>query len=143
VDFVERTPGSFVELRLSYKPPRLEELSLDDPDAEAVITAALDGPQYYALCSSHPMARYRRLSVSTQFPIRPEPMIYRFNSQNETWFRITEALRYDDQNPVRYDLTDDIHPSGEVLPNSWTRYRYFSFDTGHFPPLNFLVCFQA
>ncbi|KAJ7828052.1 hypothetical protein B0H14DRAFT_2452446 [Mycena olivaceomarginata] len=125
VDFVERNPGSFVELCLSYKPPRLEELSLDDPDAEAVITAALDGTQYHALCSSHPMAHYRRLSVSTQLPIRSEQMIYRFNSQNETWFRITEPLRYDRQNPVWYDLTDEIDEldPGEVLPNSWTRHN--------------------
>ncbi|KAJ7712071.1 hypothetical protein B0H14DRAFT_689969 [Mycena olivaceomarginata] len=63
------------------------------------------------------------LSVSTQLPIRSEPMIYRFNSQNETWFRITESLRYDYQNPVRYDLTDGIHHLGEVLPNSWTRHN--------------------
>ncbi|KAJ7871705.1 hypothetical protein B0H14DRAFT_207096 [Mycena olivaceomarginata] len=63
------------------------------------------------------------LSVSTQLPIRSEPMIYRFNSQSETWFRITESLCYDRQNPVRY-VMDDIHPDpGEVLPNSWTRHN--------------------
>ncbi|KAJ7712065.1 hypothetical protein B0H14DRAFT_689913 [Mycena olivaceomarginata] len=123
VDFVERNPGSFVALWVSYKPPQLEELSLDDPDAEAVITAALDGTQYHALCSSHPMRHHWALSVSTQLPIRSAPMIYRFNSQNETWFRITESLRYDHQNPVRYDLMDRIHHPGEVLPNSWTRHN--------------------
>jgi hypothetical protein len=127
------------KLRFFYEPPRLEELSLDDPDAEAVITAALDGTQYHALCSEHPMRHYWALSVSTQLPIRSEPMIYRFNSQNETWFRITESLRYDHQNLVRYDLTELFHHPGEVLPNSWT--RYFSFDTGYFPSLNFLVFF--
>ncbi|KAJ7887317.1 hypothetical protein B0H14DRAFT_3856416, partial [Mycena olivaceomarginata] len=36
VDFVERNPGSFVPLWVSYKLPQLEELSLDNPDAEAV-----------------------------------------------------------------------------------------------------------
>ncbi|KAJ7887316.1 hypothetical protein B0H14DRAFT_1275173 [Mycena olivaceomarginata] len=63
------------------------------------------------------------LSVSNQLPIWPEPMIYRFNSQNETWFRITKPLRYDHQNPVRYILRDISDPSGEVLPNSWTRHN--------------------
>jgi hypothetical protein len=143
VDFVESNPGSFNTLQVSYKPSRLEELSLDDRNAEAVITAALDGPQYHALCFSHPMAHYRWLSVSTQLLIQPKTEIYRFNSQNETWFRITKSLRHDRQNPVWYDLTDDIHPDpdlGEVLPNSWT--RYFTFDTGYFPPLNFLVFFS-
>jgi hypothetical protein len=122
VDFVERNPGRFSVISVAYKSPRLEDLSLDDPDAEAVITPTLDGTQYHALCSTHPMRHYWTLSVSTQLPIRSEPMIYRFNSQNETWFRITESLRYDHQNLVLYNLTDDIHPdTGEVLPNSWTR----------------------
>jgi hypothetical protein len=141
VDFVERNPGTFKVVCVAYTPPRLEDLSLDNPDAEAVITAALDGTQYHDLCSWHPMRHIWGLSVSTQLPIRSEPMIYRFNSQNETWFRITESLCYDHQNPVWYNLMDRIPHLGEVLPNSWT--RYFSFDTGYFPPLNFLVCFQA
>jgi hypothetical protein len=141
VNFVEGNQGSFTVVGISHKHPRLEELSLDDPDAEAVITAALDVTQYHVLCSWYPMAHHRRLAVSTQPPIRPEPVIYRFNSQNKTWFRITESLRYDRQNPMRYILRDTSDPSAKVLPNSWT--RYLSFDTGGFPPLNFLVCLQA
>jgi hypothetical protein len=42
---------------------------------------------------------------------------------------------------VRYIRQDTSHASGEVFPNSWT--RYFSFDTACYFPLNFLVFFQA
>ncbi|KAJ7887348.1 hypothetical protein B0H14DRAFT_1275493 [Mycena olivaceomarginata] len=124
VDFVERNPGSFSIVAAPYTTtPVWRNYHWTTPDAEAVITAALDGPQYHALCSSHPMARYQWLTVSTQL---------QFGLSNDLTVSILKMrpgsgsqslFRYDRQNPVRCILRDTSDTSGEVLPNSWTRHN--------------------
>ncbi|KAF7353367.1 hypothetical protein MSAN_01525300 [Mycena sanguinolenta] len=97
---------------------RLENILLDDPNAEAMVISNLDEDKYHELCSMPLMAEWRTFSVSTQQPIQG-PTILRLDSKQRELFEIARAFDPSQE--------DELHwlnygAQGEVLPNSWRRY---------------------
>ncbi|KAJ7722048.1 hypothetical protein B0H14DRAFT_582348 [Mycena olivaceomarginata] len=71
--------------------PHLEDLSLESPDAEAILISNFHEGDYHELCALPPVAKFRPLLVSTRLPIDwLGSIIFRSNS---TWIRLTEPLR--------------------------------------------------
>ncbi|KAJ6465873.1 hypothetical protein C8R45DRAFT_910722 [Mycena sanguinolenta] len=106
---------------------RSENMSLDDPQAEAMVISSLDKGKYHELCSMPSIAQYRTFAVSTQLVIRQEPMIFRSDTKQQILFRIPEAL---DQGPVHW--RDYGVGEGRILSNSWTRYHSSQTSNLHF-----------
>jgi hypothetical protein len=121
---------------------RFENLSLDSPDAEAILISNFHEGDYHELCSVPPIAKFKAFSVSNRFPTDwLGSMIFRSNS---TWFRLTEPLRLGGyEGPLTWNHTitrAECEP--KVLANSWI--RYCGLDTDNLLPSLFVfkVSFQ-
>ncbi|KAF7373703.1 hypothetical protein MSAN_00581300 [Mycena sanguinolenta] len=97
---------------------RLENVSLKEPDAEAMVISSLGEDKYHELCSMPSIAEYRTFTVSTQLCIQPKPEIFRLDSEQQALFRMPAAL---DLEPVQWQ--DYGVRESEILSNSWTRYH--------------------
>ncbi|KAF7353359.1 hypothetical protein MSAN_01524500 [Mycena sanguinolenta] len=97
---------------------RLEDVSLDDPNAEAVIIPTIDEDEYHDLCALG--AHMRSLTVSTRHLICRGLTIFRSNPQHHTLSKITESL--DISVSSHHDEWLIFQDSGEVMDNSWIRY---------------------
>ncbi|KAF7345753.1 hypothetical protein MVEN_01595600 [Mycena venus] len=120
VDLVQnpKTEGDFYPVG-SGEPvnvPRLKDISLDHPDAEAVVISTLDEGEYHQLCSGSPIAQPCILAVSTQLSMSTGPIISHSKSNHGTLFRITKSLGPNFAVPRRN------HDGGKIMENSWIRY---------------------
>lgn len=107
--------------------PRIGNVSLNDPRAEALIISGLNDEDCHALCFRAPIAKPRALVVSTELPIWPTN-IFCLNSQEWTLSKVSEPLDID------FDILKWSHAGRrEEVANSWS--RYVDFDTDSFPLL--------
>ncbi|KAF7353330.1 hypothetical protein MSAN_01521200 [Mycena sanguinolenta] len=114
--------------------PHLENVSLDDPNAETMIVSHFDEDEYHELCSVYPNAKSKGFAVSTELSIQPVPVIFRsiqlepFHSDSfnkGTLFKMAEAPDVGYEQDLRWDCGG---VQGNVLPNSWTRYDFCQGD---------------
>ncbi|KAF7373646.1 Multidrug resistance-associated ABC transporter [Mycena sanguinolenta] len=96
---------------------RLENVSLAEPDAEAMVISGLSEDKYHDLCSMPSIAQYRAFTVSTQLCIQQKPMIFRLDSKQQVLSRIPAALDVEPVHWQNYGIEE-----GEILSNSWRRY---------------------
>ncbi|KAF7353365.1 hypothetical protein MSAN_01525100 [Mycena sanguinolenta] len=100
---------------------RLENVSLEDPNAEALIISSLDEDEYHQLCSMPVTAHSSTFTVSTRLPIPRGPAIFRPDFEKRTLSRITQGLHVG--GGQKRDIGwFDYGIQGEILPNSWMRY---------------------
>ncbi|KAJ7804406.1 hypothetical protein B0H14DRAFT_1617560 [Mycena olivaceomarginata] len=129
VDLVQdqETPTLFEFIRFyqTVNFPRLENVSLNGSDAEAVIISNLDDDILHEFFSAPNMAQCRWFHVSARLSFRLGPTIFRWNIQPRTLVPITEPLggNYD----IYYDLRwwdvgrQEYEP--KLMTNSWMRYH--------------------
>ncbi|KAJ6464369.1 hypothetical protein C8R45DRAFT_1023831 [Mycena sanguinolenta] len=119
VDFTQKqeTDIEFPWWEESIK-PRVENVSLDDPSAEAVIILNLNVNQYHQLCCWRPQADFRRFEASAEHLIGPA--IFWSDSQHGICLRITEPLDLPNEQELRWGGYGTVE--GVVLSNSWIRY---------------------
>lgn len=117
-------------LLVSGKVPRLENVSLDDANAETAIISTLDVDEYHDLCSDYPISQRREVTVSTQLPIPLGSMFFHSRSQPEALFTATGPLYLNFK--VSSWSNEEIE-QGQLMANSWI--RYFTLATVYFPPL--------
>ncbi|KAF7353284.1 hypothetical protein MSAN_01516300 [Mycena sanguinolenta] len=97
---------------------RLENVTLDAPDSEAMVISSLSEDLYHQLCSEDPIAKSLYFQVSTEHPVGPG--IFRSDSQHGTCVRITEPLQILPDKEL--DWNNYGNAPDELLPNSWIRY---------------------
>ncbi|KAF7353364.1 hypothetical protein MSAN_01525000 [Mycena sanguinolenta] len=131
--WIRRTTGELCvdlvqEPEMNAEPPwwsyaaqiHLEDVSLDDPNAETAIISSVDEYDYHEICYSPPIAQFRTFGVSTHLMVRRGAMIFRVDSQHGTLLSITEPLDVGRKQKLRWEHHGGI---GEVLPSSWIRYH--------------------
>ncbi|KAF7337201.1 hypothetical protein MSAN_02272400 [Mycena sanguinolenta] len=99
---------------------RLENISLDDPNAEALVITSLDKNKYHELCSTDPTARYRWLSIPSRLPIPCWPTLSQLDSNRRALRMLTKPLDFHPEVELAWD-TDRVREY-KVFPNAWTRY---------------------
>ncbi|KAJ6464395.1 hypothetical protein C8R45DRAFT_498925 [Mycena sanguinolenta] len=125
--------------RESFQVRQLENVSLDDPNAEAAIISKFNEDEYHQLCSVYPIAQNWTFYVSTELSIQLVPTIFRsiepesisFDSDSfepGTWIKTAEAPDVCYEPELLWEQYGGVQ--GDVLPNSWTRY-YFGFNVVH------------
>jgi hypothetical protein len=99
--------------------PRLKNVSLDNPHAEAAIIPNLHEDNYHNLCTWPHIARFRSFNIPTQVPIRTGTIVVCLNFGSLV--KIAEPLDLDCG-----DLEDWCtlaqEDKGKILANSWIRY---------------------
>ncbi|KAJ6472457.1 hypothetical protein C8R45DRAFT_411541 [Mycena sanguinolenta] len=120
LDLVQGPPTDFGRPWWKAHILRLDNLLLDDPNAEAAVISNLTEEEYHELCSMPSIAGYWTSTVSTQQPIELGPVIFRSDSSRQTLFKITQALDLDHEQELRWRGCGVRE--GESLPNFWTRY---------------------
>ncbi|KAF7353331.1 hypothetical protein MSAN_01521300 [Mycena sanguinolenta] len=116
----------------SFQVRQLENVTLDDPNAETVIISNFIEDEYHRLCSVYPFGWARTFLVSTELSIQLVPAIFRSDgpysdsSEQGTLYKIAEAPDAGYEHDLRWHCE---RVQGDVLPNSWTRYS--SFNTIH------------
>ncbi|KAF7337212.1 hypothetical protein MSAN_02273600 [Mycena sanguinolenta] len=99
---------------------RLENISLDDPSAEALVISSIDEGKYHTLCSAHPRAKWRWLSISPRLPISHWLALCQLDYTQRTLFMITKPLTFGPEAELVWKIPPER--AVEVLPNSWMRY---------------------
>ncbi|KAF7337203.1 hypothetical protein MSAN_02272600 [Mycena sanguinolenta] len=99
---------------------RLEKISLDDPNAEALVISSLDKTKYHKLCSKYPIAQWRSFSISPQLLVSHWPTLFQLDSKQSTSLMLTDPLDFVPKMELAWVIYRGL--KGEVLPGSWTRY---------------------
>ncbi|KAF7337208.1 hypothetical protein MSAN_02273200 [Mycena sanguinolenta] len=102
---------------------RLENISLDDPNAEALVISSLDTNKYHELCYDDPIAQFRRFSISPRRPIWCWLTLYQLDSERGTLLMHTKPLDFGPEVELAWGIYGVREH--EVLPNSWMRYLGF------------------
>ncbi|KAJ7830634.1 hypothetical protein B0H14DRAFT_2806730 [Mycena olivaceomarginata] len=119
LDLVGEMESDFA-LLVSGKVPRLENVSLDNANAETAIILTLHVDEYHDLCSDYPISQPREVTVSTQLPIPLGSMFFHSRSQPEALVTVTEPL---DLNFKVSSWSNEEIEHGELMANSWIRYN--------------------
>ncbi|KAJ7804402.1 hypothetical protein B0H14DRAFT_1617507 [Mycena olivaceomarginata] len=124
VEDLETSAFPFGHVWIPVNVPRLENVSLNDSDPEAVLLSNLDDDKWHDLFLVPLSARARSFSVSTELSFRLGPTIFRWNTQLRTLVPVTEPLCLGCD--VDYDLRwldrRRQERKQKLMANSWMRY---------------------
>ncbi|KAF7337205.1 hypothetical protein MSAN_02272800 [Mycena sanguinolenta] len=112
--------GPLLDMTRQERTLRLENITLDDANAEALVVSSLDEDKYHKLCSRDPIAQWRRCSISPRLPICYPPTVCQLDSKQKTLVMLTKPLDFHPEIKLAWDI-HRVHEQ-EVLPNSWMRY---------------------
>ncbi|KAJ6464572.1 hypothetical protein C8R45DRAFT_1024428 [Mycena sanguinolenta] len=100
---------------------RLKNISLDDPNAEALVISSLDETKYHELCSGDPIAQWQIFSMSLRLPISHWLTVSQLDSERGTLLMITKPLDFGPEVELAWRIYR-AGQGGEFLPTtSWTR----------------------
>ncbi|KAJ6464548.1 hypothetical protein C8R45DRAFT_1024379 [Mycena sanguinolenta] len=97
---------------------RLENISLDVPNAESLAISSLDERKYHHLCSVYPMAQFQRFSISPRLPIWYWPTLSLLDFKRRALLMVTKPLDFGPDAEFVWEI-DQTH---EALPKSWMRF---------------------
>ncbi|KAF7337210.1 hypothetical protein MSAN_02273400 [Mycena sanguinolenta] len=113
---------------------RSENISLHDPNAEALVISSVDKNKYHELCSDDPLAQSRMFSVSSRLPIEHWMTLCQLDFEQETLLKLTKSLDFRPEVEHTWNIyrgsryehnvfsVSAYQFLKQVLPNSWTRY---------------------
>ncbi|KAF7337199.1 Kinase-like protein [Mycena sanguinolenta] len=101
-----------------YRILPFDNISLDDPNAEALVISSLDENTYHAFCSGHGIARWRTFPISPRLPIWYLATLSQLDSERRALLMLTKPLDFHRE----VALVWRICPGNKVLPTSWMRY---------------------
>ncbi|KAJ7928251.1 hypothetical protein B0H13DRAFT_1007602 [Mycena leptocephala] len=101
--------------------PRMEDVSLSDPNAEAVIISNLSEYEYHDIFSRPPLARERGFTCSAELRVGSGMIFFHSNSQSGALFKIAELPG----GPPGLSgwTTEPEQEEGTVMDGLWTRYK--------------------